>query len=203
MSECIHCHFSANLAYISAVCNLDTLRYRDHYGRLVSCQLFNVCNKPVDIEYSLRQINRITSLAVVTLRQRCRCSQPACVTSHDLHDTYGRLLRTEGLVVTNDLLHGSCDILRSGTVTRAVIRYRQIVINGLRNAHEPLRLIVCCRIVGQHLNGIHGIITSGIEQTLDVMLLHDLEYLLIYILMSFDLRHFKTAGTEECRRSSL
>ena len=47
----IHCHFSANLTYISAVCNLDTFRYRDHYGRLVSCQLFNVCNKPVDIEY--------------------------------------------------------------------------------------------------------------------------------------------------------
>ena len=56
---------------------------------------------------------------------------------------------------------------------------RQIIINGLRNTHESLRLIVCCRIVRQHLNGIHGIVTACIEQTLYIMLLHNLEYLLL------------------------
>ena len=84
-----------------------------------------------------------------------------------------------------------------------MVGYRQVIVNGLGNAHETLRLVVRCRIIGQHLHRIHGIVTARVEQALDIMLLHDLENLLIYILMSFNLGHFETAGAEECGRGSL
>ena len=125
------------------------------------------------------------------------------MTSHDLNDADGGLLHAEGLVVTDDFLHAGSDIFCRGTIAGAVVGYRQIVINGLGNAHETLRLVMCRRIIGQHLHRIHGIISARIEQALDIMLLHDLENLLVHILMTFNLGHLETAGAEECGRGSL
>ena len=114
--------------------------------------------------------------------------------SHDLNDADGGLLHTEGLVVADDFLHAGCNIFCCGTVSGAVVGYRQVIVDCLGNAHETLRLVMSSRIIGQHLYGIHGVISACIEQTLNIMLLHDLKYLLVYFFMSFNLRHFETAG---------
>ena len=114
--------------------------------------------------------------------------------SHDFNDTNGGLFHTEGLVVTDDFLHAGCDIFSCGTVSRAVIGYRQVIVNCLGNTHEALRLIVSSRIIGQHLHRIHGVISACVEKTLNIMLFHDFEYFFVYFLMSFNLRHFETAG---------
>ena len=70
---------------------------------------------------------------------------------------------------------------------------RKIVVDRLRNTHESLRFVMSSRIVGKHLYGIHRIVSACIEQAFDIMFLHDLKNFLIYIFMSFDLGHFKTA----------
>ena len=57
----------------------------------------------------------------------------------------------------------------------AVVGYRQVIVDCLGNAHETLRLVMSSRIIGQHLYGIHGVISACIEQTLNIMLLHDLK----------------------------
>ena len=84
-----------------------------------------------------------------------------------------------------------------------MIGNRQVVVDCLRHAHESLRFIVCSRIIGQHLNRIHGIIAACIEEALYIMFLHDLKYFLINIFMTLNLRHLKTAGAKECGRRSL
>ena len=84
-----------------------------------------------------------------------------------------------------------------------MIRYRQIIVNGLWHAHKSLRLVMRRRIIGQHFNRIHGVVAARVKQALDIMLLHDLKNLLVNVLMSLDLRHLKTAGTKKCRRRSL
>ena len=203
MTERVYRYFSAQLTYISAVCNLNALGYSDHYGRFGRCQFFHVSHEFINIKYSLRKVDRITTAAVVALSQRCCRCQPSCVTSHDLYDTDGGLLRTERLVVADDLFQGSRNIFCCGTVSGTVVCHRKVIVDGLGNAHESLRLIVCCCIIGQHLHRIHRVIAACIEQTLNVMLLHDLKYFLIYILMSLDLGHLETAGTQERRGCSL
>ncbi len=78
----------------------------------------------------------------------------------------------------------------------------EIVVDGLRNTHEALLFAFLCCIVRQHLDGIHGIVAANIEQTFDLILVHNLEHLIIDFLIAFDLRQFITAGTKEGRRRS-
>ena len=71
--ECIHRNFLTKLTYISAVCHLNALGHSDHYGRLGSSQLFHILHEFIDIKYSLRKINCITSAAVIPFGKGCRC----------------------------------------------------------------------------------------------------------------------------------
>ncbi len=193
----------AELAGISAVSQLQALGDCDHDGSLGLCQMINLVQELVDIEDALRQIDRIDTGAVISLCKGSCSGEPAGIAAHDLGHADGRLLGAEGLVVADDLLQGRCNVLCSGAVSGAVIGDRQIIVDGLGNAHEGLLLAMLLRIVGEHLDGVHGVIAACVEQGVNVVLLHHLEDLLVDILMSFRLGHLVAAGAQEGRGSSL
>ena len=204
VAKCVYLIGSvAKLACIAAVSKLQAFGNSDDNRSLGLGEVLYLIQELVYVENSLRKINSIHTAAVITLCQSCCCGQPSGIAAHDLCDHDGGLCCAEGLVVTDDFLHGCCDILRCGAVAGAVIGNRKVIVDGLRNAHEQLLLAVLLRIVAQHLYGIHGVIAACIEQGINVMLLHDLEDVLVNILVSLNLGHLEAAGAQECGRSSL
>ena len=51
----------------------------------------------------------------------------------------------------------------------------EVVVDGLRDAHEALVDVVLARPFGQGVDGVHGVVAADIEQDFDVMLVHDLD----------------------------
>ena len=194
---------AAQLAHETAVGNLDSFGYGNNNGVFFSSQFFNSCQEIIHIEGSLRNINHIRSAAVLTAGKSCRRCQPAGMASHNLADQDGRLLNTEGLVIADNFLHGCCNILCCGCIARAVIGNRKVIIDGLRNTHKSLLFALHRRIIGKHLHRIHRVISADVEQDFDIVFLKNLEDFIVDFFVAFDFRKFITAGSKECRRSSL
>ena len=74
-----------------------------------------------------------------------------------------------------------------------MVCHRQIVIDGFRDPHEFLRLIVNLCIVREHLDRVHGIVPAVIQEILDVVFLQNREKFLIDCFISLYLREFISA----------
>ena len=78
-----------------------------------------------------------------------------------------------------------------------MIGQRQIVVNRLGTADEPLRITLDNRIVGKLFDRIHGIVSANIDEGFDFQLLQDFENLLIYFRILVNFRQLIPAGTEK------
>ena len=79
----------------------------------------------------------------------------------------------------------------------------QIVVDGLGHTQKLLLMPLHDGIIGQLLDGIHGIVSSDINEGFDVQLVQNLENLLVDLTVLMDLRKLEPAGAKECGRSSL
>ena len=94
---------------------------------------------------------------------------PAGMPAHDLENEYLRRRLRHGQDVERGFLGRYGDILGDRTEARAVVRYRQIVVDGLRDTqalHGETHLAGDLRhLVG----GIHGVVAAVVEEVADVM----------------------------------
>ena len=74
-----------------------------------------------------------------------------------------------------------------------MICHRQIIVDGLRDTHESLRLVVSCSIIREHFHSVHRIVSAVIQEVLNIIFLEDGEDLLVYILIAFNFRQFVAA----------
>ena len=79
----------------------------------------------------------------------------------------------------------------------------QVIVNGFGNAQELLAMSLDNGIIGQLLDGIHGIIAADIDKDLDVQLIQYGKYLLIKCRVLMNIRQLIPAGAQECRRRPL
>ena len=187
----------------SAVRQLDALRDGDDDGLLDEAQVVDPVDERLGVEGDFRQVDEVRAVAVRVIGEHGRSGQPAGVTTHDLDDAEFRFGCTEGLVVADDLLHRGGDELGGGAVARRVVGHRKVVVDGFRDTDEFLVFSVHRGIVGQLLDGVHGVVTADVQEVFDVVLLHKEEHLLIGGFVAFDLRQLVTAGAEEGGRCSL
>ena len=172
MSKCIHKIRSiSKLTCKTSVREFQPFGNCDDNRTLLCRKLLHSLHEIIHIKGNFRQINHIRSVTTLASGKRCRCCQPSCMASHNLYDRNGRLLNAKALVIADNLFHRSCNIFCCGTISRTMVCNRKVVVNRLWNAHKPLWFALHCRIIGEHLNRIHRIISADIEQALDIIFL--------------------------------
>ena len=198
MTESIHkIRASAQLADETAVSQVDSFGNGNDNGALFRCQVFHFFKEIVHIKWNLRKINQVRTVTVHIFRKCCGSSQPAGMTSHNLNDTYGWFGSTEAFVVADDFLHGCCNVFCSRAVTRCVVCQWEVIIDCFRNSHEFLWFIFLCGIIGKHLDSVHGIISTDIEEIFNVVFFHDFKHFIVYFFISLNLWKLITAGAEK------
>ena len=204
MAESVHIVVAAaQLAHISAVRHLDALGHGDDYGILLLQKLLGILKELVDIEHCLGQIDGIRSLALLCLGKGGGTCQPPCVTSHDLDDGDGLFLIVQTQGIADNLLGGSGDVLGGASEAGGVVGEGQVVVNGLGYAQELLLMSLQNRVVGQLLDGVHGIVSADVDECLNLQLVHDFEQLLINLRILMNLGQLIPAGAQESRRRPL
>ena len=78
-----------------------------------------------------------------------------------------------------------------------MVGHRKVIVDGLRDAHELLLLLMGFSIISKHLYGVHRIVSSVVKEILDVLLVENVEDLLVKFLITFDWRQFVAACAEE------
>ena len=79
----------------------------------------------------------------------------------------------------------------------------QVVVNGLGHAHHAAVITDLLHILGDLVAGVHGIVTTVIEEVTDVILLEDLQNALVIRVIHIGVRHLIAAGTQSRGRSVL
>ena len=202
--KCVHVvRISRLLADIAAIGQLDALGDGHHHGVLLLQEISHLIHEIRNVEGKLRQENHIGTAAVLALGQRGGAGQPAGVAAHDLDDRDQFLLIGESKPIADDLLGGGGDVLGRAPIARRVVRQSQIVVDGLRHAHEFLGLSRQDGVIGQLLDRVHGIVSADVDEALHVQLVEDLENLHVDLLVLVDGRQLVAAGAEKGRRRPL
>src|SRR5699024_7899878 len=98
-------------------------------------------------------------------------SQPDSVTAHDFNDRDHARIIDSGVFINLSARGG--DILGGTGKTRAVVRAKQIVVNGLGNAHHAAIPTGLGHKTADFVACIHGVIAAIIEEITDVVLFED------------------------------
>ncbi len=185
-----------SLGYEGTVCVVDALRYSYDNIVVLLPQCGNVFQELVHVKVNFRQVNQISRIASNGSQGSSAC-QPACVTAHDLDDGNLTLVVYVGILV--NFCDGSSDILSSRSEARAVIGAEQVVVDGLRNAHNAAVVANLLHILRDLVAGIHGVVTAVVEEVTNVILLEDLKDALIIGVVYVRISDLVAAGTQ-CRR---
>ena len=165
-------------------------------------QFFYFCQECIDVKWNLRQINQIRTFALFCLSQ-CSCTcQPACITSHNFNNSDHVFFIGQTQCIADDFLCGSCNIFCGTSESRCVVCQSQVIINCFRNAKEFLFVSFYDCVIRQFLDGIHGIISSDIDEGINFQFIQNFKNFVINFHVLMDFRQFKTAGTQECRWGS-
>ena len=186
------------LANVSAVSKVNTLRdCHNNVGLLTQLCLY-VLKELLHREVALGKIQQVGLNTVHHSADGRRSRQPACVSTHDLHNRNGGLCIDRA--VTNDLGHGNGNVLSRRAEAGGVIGAHQVIINGLGNADKAHLIVVDLGILGELCHRIHRVITADIEEITNVVLAEQREDLLVVILISLYLGKLFTARAESRRR---
>ncbi len=205
MSESIHIIRAAGqFADISAICQLDTLGNGDNHGFFLLQKFRGMFQELVDVKHYLRQVNQVRSFTLLCPCKRSGTGEPARITSHNLKNGDGFLVVIgEAKRIPDDLLGRSRNIFCRASEAGCVIRKRQVIVNRLGHSQELLLMSLDDRIIRQFLDGVHGVVSTDIDESLNLQLVQNLENFLIDFGILMDLRQLKPAGTQKCGRGSL
>ena len=182
-----------SLGYEGAVSVMDALGYSNEAVALLVVDLLDVSQELLHVEVGLRQVNQIRTCAH-SGSQTCSAGQPACVTAHDLYDAdHAGVVYASVLV---DLHAGSSDVLGCGSEARAVVGAEQVVVDGLRNAHDAALVAGLHHILGNLVAGIHGVVAAVVEEVADVVLLEDLKNTLVIGIVYVRISQLVAAGAQ-------
>ena len=195
MSKGVHeLNAVCQLAHIAAIRQLHALGHSHYHRCLLLMKLLHLFHESIHVKGHLRKEQHIRPLAVLSLcESSCSC-QPACVPAHDFQD--GHILLVIYQSVTDDLLCNGADILGCAAISGGMVCGRQVIVNGLWNAHKADSAAVEQGIVGKLLNGVHGVIAADIEKVLYLQLVQNGKYLIVYLPVITNLRQLETAGTQ-------
>ena len=98
-----------------------------------------------------------------------------------------------------DLHHGSGNVFGSRGVTGAVVRTKQVIINGLGHAHHAAVIAYRLHISTDLMAGIHGIVAAVIEEIANIMLLEHFKDAFIVCIVLFGICDLIAAGTQRGR----
>ena len=119
------------------------------------------------------------------------------MTAHNLHHhDHAGIVDMRILI---DLHHGSGNVFGSRGVAGAVIRAKQVVINGLGHAHHAAVVAYRLHIGADFMAGIHGIVAAVIEKVADIMPLEYLKNPPIVCIVLFGICDLIAAGTQRGR----
>ena len=166
-------HVVAQFAHVAAVLQLHALADGNHHRGVVLLHGGHLVNEAVHMEGNLRQANHVHAVAVVAHGQRRRRRQPARVAAHDLHQ--GHVGRAVHRGVPDDLLHHHADVLGRRAVAGGVVGELQVVVDGLRDAHEADVAADPRAVAAELVDGVHAVVAADVEEVLDVVLLQQVE----------------------------
>ena len=162
---------TSQLADITAVLDADTLRNCDNDYILPGQKLAHLCGKLFDVKGPLRQIDQIRSVAVLSAGQ-CSCTgQPSGIAAHDLYDDHLLFFIREAKAVPDHFFGRGCNVFCGTSIARRMVGQGQVVVNGLRNAHELLGLPRQNCIIRQFFDRVHGIISADINKAFNIQLI--------------------------------
>ena len=196
MTETVGCG-GLSLGNEGAVSVVDALGNSYQAVALLSVNLLHVSHELVHVEVGLGEVDEVGTSAL-SGSQTSSSGQPASVTAHDLNNTNHAGVVNASVLI--DLHAGSSDVLGSGSVARAVVGAEQVVVDGLRDAHNAAVVTGLHHELGDLVAGIHGVVTAVVEEVTNVILLEDLEDTLVIGIVNVGISQLVTAGTESRRR---
>ena len=181
------------LGHEVAVGIVDALGHSHDAAALLGVDALHIVDEVLHVEVDLRQIDQVGACAVQS-GQRRSGGQPTGVTAHDLHDhDHAGIIHVSVLI---DLHHGGGDILGGRSVAGAVISAKQIVVNGLGNAHHTAVIAHGLHVVVDLVAGIHGVVAAVIEEVADIMLFEYLQNALVIGVVQLGIGDLVAAGAE-------
>ena len=111
---------------------LQPLGHADHHAVFLPQRPLHIHCKAFHIKVALGQINQQRIVPRLPARQGRRRGHPSRVPPHKFHNGDGLLLIHRR--VQHDLPHRGGHVLGGAAVTRRVVRFHQVVVNGLGDA---------------------------------------------------------------------
>ena len=202
VAESVHCvDIVGQLTDIAAILELDALRHRDDDAGLLLLHHAHLLDEVLHMEGDFGQADHVHALAVVALGQCGGGGQPAGVAAHDLDD--GDILGAVDGGVADDLLHHHADVLGRRAVAGSVVGDHQIVVDGLRHAHEADVALDALAVLSQLADGVHRVVAADVEEAADVQLFEDGEELLVQGLVGVPVGQLVAAAAEEAGGGAL
>ena len=202
VAECVHeVRVIGKLADIAPVRQLHALADGDDDGSALPLHPLHLVDKMLDAKRHLRQADHVHALAVLAARQRRRRGQPARVAPHDFHN--GDVVRAVYRRIPDDFLHHHADILCRRAVARRVVGVHQVVVDGLRHAHEADVAADALGVIAQLADRVHAVVAADVEEVADIQLFEDGEQLFIHVRVRQAVRQLITAAPQIRGRRAL
>ena len=130
------------------------------------------------VKSCLRQINKKRIVTCIFAGKGTCGGQPACVTSHDLHDGYGFFLIDAG--IQGDLADCGSHISGRTSKSRRMIGMHKVIVNGFRFADNADVTADHGCIAGKLAHRIHGVISANIKEPANIHLFKPAEQFRVY-----------------------
>ena len=182
-----------------AVGVVQSLGDRNKHIVLVFQHLFDILGKGIEVKITFGEVDEIGTATVTVLgRKRSGGGEPAGVSAHYLN--YRRHFVVVNIGVLVYLHTGGGDEFCGAAEAGAMIRAKQVVVNGLRNAYNAALVSHVFKIAAYLVAGIHRIVATVIEKVANVVLFKDFEYALILRVILFVVLDLIAAGAKLRRR---
>ena len=194
MAERIHPHIACQFADECSFSVVNSLGNTDNNVRYLLHCFCRILDKPFRIKSSFRQIDQHRIVSFIFSRQCAGRRKPSGITSHNLYNCH-RLLIVIDRCVKRDLAYCRSNIFCSASVSRCMIRHHKVIVNRLRDSHEPNVACHFFRISGELAHRIHRIISSDIEEISNPIFCKLLKQFRVHFIIQI-FRQFISAGSK-------
>ncbi len=192
MAEAVGCR-GLCLGDEAAVRVMDALGDGDDAVAVLLVAFGHVGNELVHVEVDLGEVNKVAA-GLFRVGKRSRSRQPACVAAHALDD--GDLADVIDAGVARNFHDRGRNILGSRGKARAVVGTKEVVVDGLGNAHDAAVVADLLHIFRDLVAGIHGVVAAVVAEITHVVLLEDLKDALVVGVVDVGIGNLVAAGAE-------
>ena len=156
---------------------LKPLAGNHHHASLFFVKAFHILQEFLLMEGTLRQINQMGRIPRLLPGQGGCSRYPSGVAAHGFHDAH---MDGQGPDIRAHLCRGSGDKPGRASISRCMVCYGNVVVNGLGNSHHIDVLSPAC--LKDTAAGVHGPVSAVQEHIPDPMLPEDSRHGIIVLL---------------------